>query len=180
MTRFVPALLTAIICTLCVVRAVENIRQLLRPPDAVFEGPAVFLFEAPATDEFTLWHLVSASDEGEFVVREADLPIGTRIKISGQGQTIPTIADTTTTTTSSHGQRKSVLRFTAQHGVKYQIEVSGFADKRSFVVTHGPIVKPLFIAMAWIGTGCVSALATLVLVILAATNVFPKKPIRVS
>lgn len=174
MSRFIPTAICLVLCVVCFTLAFDSGRKFSRPPDASFVGPGTFLFSAAETAEYTLWHVFTGSVEGEFSVREADLPTGTKVRVTHAGAVIPAVADMTTTTSSSDGQRKSVLRFVAPTKGEYQIDVSGFADKREFQLTHGPILMPLVFTILWIGGATMLAVLAVALAILVALRVFPR------
>lgn len=176
MSRFIPTAICAVLCILCFALAFDSGRKFSQPPDASFAGPGTFSFSAAETAEYTLWHVYTGAVEGEFSVHEADLPTGTKIRVTHAGGLIPAVADMTTTTSSANGQRKSVLHFVAPTAGEYQIEVSGFTDKREFQITHGPILMPLVFTILWIGGATLLAVLAVVLGILAALRVFPKGP----
>ena len=176
MGRYTSTLICAVLCATCAVLGYSNARKFSRAPDARFVGPGTYLFSATEVTDYTLWHDFTGSVEGEFSVREENLPIGTRIRITHAGAVIDAVPDTSTSTTCEHGQRKSVLHFTTPVAGEYQIEISGFPDKREFEITHGAILMPLLFTIGWIGCASLLALLTVVFALLAALRVFPRKP----
>lgn len=174
--RFLPTLVAAVVAAGLVARAAHDLRSFVETPAVSFLGPGEFHYPAPVASTYTLWHAATTTIDGTFTINESRLPAGTRIAVTHAGRTVDTVPDGSTTTTGSEsGQKVSVLRFKAGEPGDYLITVSGFSEKRRFVVTEGYGIGPLFGAIGWMFGAALGVVATVLILIVALAGVFPRR-----
>jgi hypothetical protein len=176
MARFLPTLLAALLALALLVRAMWDARVLMSGPDISFGGPGEYHLVTPVASVFTVWHESTTTIDGVYSVREARLPPGTEIVIEHAGKIIPARVCGSNRTGGSAGDKSSVLSFTAPEPGDYLVKASGFQEKRSFGITRGNGIGPVFAVIGWfIGAGF-SILVFLAFLILRLAKIFPQQP----
>lgn len=175
MPRYLPTLLSALLCVALLAKGVNGIVTISDEPSVTFDGPGEYVFKAPLTSEFTIWHANVASIDGVYTVSEKGLPAGTRIVVEHGGKIVPTTPHAGSQTSGSSGEKVSVLSFTAAETGDYLIKVSGFAEKRSFVINRGIGLGPILAIIGWFLLAGLDLTLCIGLLILALAGKFPRR-----
>ena len=175
MSRFLPTLLLALLAIGFLIKAFFGVHKFSSDPDFSFYGPGEYRLVAPFASDFTVWHKSTSTIDGVYSVREPRLPPGAEIVIEHSGTIVPAAVYGSNYTSGDHGDKSSVLRFTANEPGEYVIKVSGFQEKRSFEITRGNGVGPVFAVIGWFLAAGFTFVAFLIFLILSLAKVFPKK-----
>lgn len=162
----------------CAITGILKLKELIQPPDAVFTGPGEYHFHVPVADEYTIWQRIVGVTDNEFRVTKSALPEGARIRVDHAGHSIAITGDTSLSSSTTGIERRSVLRFVAVESGEFVVTTSGFDDKLSFEISHGPIFIPLLMVMGSFGSAAVLIILAIILVVLAIAGIFPKRPKR--
>ena len=174
MKRYLFATVASVIGLVLCFPVVKSIYAFASESPVLFDAEDRAAIVTTEPGEITVWYFTETMVEGRYTRFEA-LPDGIVVRAKRGAVELPVRIDKSMTVTQSDGERKSAFKIAAEQVGEYEISLQDRPKDMRFAVSFGKGIKTFMMGLLQFGLGALCLVLAVVLFVLAAANIYPKK-----